>query len=119
MRGAVALLNAPQGYAAALGVAPVDSRDFDFVQVFVRDSEELRRLGAAAIRSVRSGGLLWVSFPKGGKTVGATDLPASPWWRRRDVLGDITGIRGWVPVAQVAIDYYWTALRFKHGEIEN
>ena len=34
-----------------------------------------------------SGGLLWIAYPKGGVSKGATDLPATPWWTKRDVLG--------------------------------
>jgi hypothetical protein len=62
---------------------------------------------------MKPNGMLWVTYPKGGKTRGATDLPATPWWHRRDVLGAITGETGFVPVAQVAIDDHWTALRFR------
>src|SRR5260370_24849111 len=57
--------------------------------------------------------LLWVAYPKGGVTGGATDLPATPWWTKRDVLGEITGEIGFKPVAFVKIDDDWTALRFK------
>ena len=42
-----------------------------------------------------------------------TDLPATPWWMQRDVLGEITSVTGYKPVAFVAIDNTWTALRFK------
>ena len=53
------------------------------------------------------------SLPTLGKTRGATDLPATPWWVKGDVLGDITSERGYKPVAFVAVDDGWTALRFK------
>jgi len=111
-----AVINAPAGYVAQLGPLPsLASKDLDFVQLFVNDAAELRELGPAAIRAVKPDGLLWVTYPKGGKTRGATDLPATPWWHRRDVLGEITGETGYVPVAQVAIDDHWTALRFRRG----
>jgi hypothetical protein len=45
-----------------------------------------------------------------------TDLPASPWWRRRDVVGEITGETGYVAVAQVSLDDTWTAVRLKHTD---
>jgi hypothetical protein len=111
--GRAAVLNGPAEYADELGVASSPSSDLDFVQLFVRDAAELRALGPGAIRAVKPEGLLWITYPKGGKTRGLTDLPATPWWHRRDVLGEITGKTGYVPVAQVAIDDYWTALRFK------
>lgn len=116
----VAVLNAPAGYLALLRPGPANiattlqpNQTYDAVLLFVNDADELRRLGAAAIRAVRPNGLLWVTYPKGGKTVGATDLPATPWWVKRDVLGEMTGETGYRSVAFVALDDAWTALRFK------
>ncbi len=109
-----AVVNGPDGYAQQLGLSDrSESADLDFVQLFVRDASELRALGPAAIRSVKPEGLLWITYPKGGKTRGVTDLPATPWWHRGDVLGEFTGETGYVAVAQVAIDEHWTALRFR------
>lgn len=118
----VAVLNAPPGYLSLLDPAPkhlqVEYRPdqtFDAVQLFVNNEEELRRLGPGAINAVKPDGLLWVAYPKGGRAAGGTDLPATPWWTKRDVLGEITGIAGFKPVAFVKIDETWTALRFKRG----
>ena len=86
---------------------------FDAVQLFVKDVEELRRLGPAAIRATKPDGLLWITYPKGGATRGVTDLPATPSWVKRDVLGEITAETGYKPVAFVKIDDTWTALRFR------
>jgi hypothetical protein len=85
------------------------------VQLFVNSVEELRRLGPPAIGAVKPSGLLWITYPKGGQTSGATDLPATPWWTKRDVLGEITSVTGYRPVAFVAIDDNYTALRFKRA----
>jgi hypothetical protein len=116
----VAILNAPQGYLDSLAPAPADVRTelqrpdlFDAVQLFVNGVEELRSLGPGALRAVRQGGLLWITYPNGGKDSGVTDLPATPWWVKRDVLGEITAETGYRPVAFVKIDGDWTALRFK------
>jgi hypothetical protein len=115
----VAILNAPAGYIESLSPGPTDiSTDlqppdlFDAVQLFVNGVEELRELGPPAIRAVRDGGILWVTYPKGGTTQGVTDLPASALWIKRDVLGEITSEVGYKPVALVKIDDNWTALRF-------
>ena len=83
------------------------------VQLFVKTTDELRRLGPSAIQAVKEGGLLWITYPRGGSANGATDLPATPSWTRRDVLGEITSVTGYMPVAMVAIDGQYTALRFK------
>jgi len=116
----VVVLNAPPGYLAQLSPAPADltieleaSRSYDVVQLFVNNVEELRRLGPSAIRAVKPDGLLWITYPKGGKTRSATDLPATPWWTKRDVLGEITSETGYKPIAFVKVDENWTALRFK------
>ena len=117
---AVAILNAPPGYLAQLDPAPAHlqvefkpEQTFDAVQLFVNSTDELRALGPAAIKAVKPDGLLWITYPKGGRTRGATDLPATPWWTKKDVLGEITGVTGYKPVAFVKIDDSWTALRFK------
>lgn len=116
----VVVLNAPEGYVAKLRPGPSDVRTalqpqetYDVVQLFVSDVEELRRLGRDAVKAVKPNGLLWITYPKGGKSRAATDLPATPWWMQRDVLGEVTSETGYKPVAFVAIDDYWTALRFK------
>ncbi len=116
----VAVLNAPDGYTARLSPGPADigtrlqaAQAYDVVQLFVNSTDELRRLGPDAIRAVKPDGLLWITYPKGGQTRGANDLPATPWWTRRDVLGEITSVTGYKPVAFVAIDDKYTALRFK------
>lgn len=118
----VAVLNAPPGYLARLSPGPADigsevqpSQTYDVVQLFVNNVEELRRLGPPAIGAVKPSGLLWITYPKGGQTRAVTDLPATPWWTKRDVLGEITSVTGYKPVAFVAIDDNYTALRFKRA----
>jgi hypothetical protein len=116
----VAVLNAPTGYLAMLSPGPAGiltqlepNHAYDVVVLFVKDVDELRRLGSSAVRATSPSGLLWIAYPKGGQTKGATDLPATPWWVQRDVLGEITAEKGYKPVAFVAVDDDWTALRFK------
>ena len=116
----VAVLNAPAGIAEQLQPGPKSvstqlrpDEAFDAVLLFVNNAEELRRLGPGAIHATKPNALLWISYPKGGPAQGATDLPATPWWVRRDVLGEITSETGYKPVSFVAVDDAWTALRFK------
>jgi len=118
----IAIVNSPPAYLAQLAPLPGDlhvevkpDQSFDVVQLFVNNTDELRSLGANAIRGVKADGLLWVCYPKGGKTRSATDLPTTPSWTKRDVLGEFTGETGYKPVAFVKIDDSWTALRFKRG----
>jgi hypothetical protein len=118
----VAVLNAPPGYLALLQPGPSDLhieveglRNLDALLLFVSNVEELRSLGPAAVDAVATDGLLWITYPKGGKTRGATDLPATPWWVKRDVLGELTGRTGYKPVAMIKLDDNWTAVRFKRA----
>lgn len=113
----LAALNVPDTYADLLVPGPRDVRrqvepgqSFDAVLLFAKDVDELRRLGPGAIAAAKDGGLLWIAYPKGGKV---TDLPATTWWVQRDVLGEVTAIKGYKPVSFVAVDETWTALRFK------
>jgi len=109
------ILNAPPGYAEALGDLPegaevweVSEGDFDFVHLFVRDSSEFASLGLLAIEAVRYDGLLWISYPKRSSKV-ETDLSRDVMW---EPVAD-TGLR---PVAQVSIDPVWSALRFRPSD---
>lgn len=79
----------------------------------LRHLESQRSLLALGKDSPGLSALLWIAYPKGGKTRGVTELPATPWWTKRDVVGEITGVTGYKPVAFVKIDDDWTALRFK------
>ena len=116
----VAVVNAPAGYVATLSPGPSDlttdaagQSDFDVVQVFVGSVEELRRLGPSAIAALKPAGLLWVTYAKNSASSPPGDLPATASWSERDVLGEITGVAGYRPVAMVSIDPGYTALRFK------
>jgi hypothetical protein len=118
----VAVLNAPDGYVERLRPGPGDVSTearpgvaYGAVLLFVRNVDELRRLGASAAAATGPNALLWIAYPKGGKTAGATDLPATPHWVRRDVLGEVTSVAGYKAVAFVAVDETWTALRFKRA----
>jgi hypothetical protein len=118
----VAVLNAPDGYTSRLSPGPADigtrlqpAQAYDVVQLFVNSADELRRLGPDAIRAVKPEGLLWITYPKGGQARADTGLPATSSWTKRDVLGEITSVMGYKPVAFVAIDDNYTALRFKRA----
>ena len=106
------VLHAPEDYQSLLGTLPegaalrTDARGTcDFVQVFVRERADVSRAAATAILALKSGGLLWFSYPK--KTSGVkTDITRDHGWD--DLLS--AGLR---PVTQIAIDDTWSALRFR------
>jgi hypothetical protein len=109
------IANAPAGYAELLGELPEGTEawetpegEFDFVHLFVEDSNELADLGPSAIEALKYDGLLWISYPKRSSKV-KTDLSRDVMW---DLIAD-TGLR---PVAQVSIDPVWSALRFRPSD---
>ncbi|HEV8192338.1 MAG TPA: hypothetical protein VGP82_12795 [Ktedonobacterales bacterium] len=110
----VLVLQAPEGFAAALAPLPegvhletAPQGSYDVVHLFVRDSTELERHLKTAIGAVRTGGVLWIAWPKKSARV-TTDLA-------RDTLWALVQPAGWGPVASVAIDDTWSGLRFKPG----
>ena len=112
----VAVVNSPPAYLAQLQPAPGDmhvevkpDQSFDVVQLFVNNVDELRNLGANAVRAVKPDGLLWVCYPKGGQKAG-TDLHRDVLW---DLMGKQTGLVG---VSLVAVDEKWSAMRFRAAD---
>ena len=100
-------INAPDGYARLLGELPAgatltDTAPAEVVHVFANDAVDLDRHGKAAIDALAPGGLLWVSYPKGGRT----DL-------NRDDLMLALVPHGWRGVSLIAVDETWSAARFR------
>jgi hypothetical protein len=109
-------INAPDGFPALVAPLPagarldqgVDDNSGDAVHLFVTSSVELRRDIPSALAALKSGGLLWVSYPKKSSGV-ETDLT-------RDVGWESIKDGGWEPVRQVSLDETWSALRFRPVE---
>jgi hypothetical protein len=98
------LINPPGDYAEMVGGLPpgttvVRHRPADVVHLFASSMVELAEHGAEATAAVKPGGLVWISYPKGGPGL------------KQDMLRD--AIEGWQPVTQVAIDNTWSAMRFR------
>jgi hypothetical protein len=95
-------INPPGDYPALVGGLPegahlVAQPPADVVHAFARTLDELTTYGAAA---GGAGGVVWISYPKGG----ASEL-------KRDLLWDANP--GWRPVTQIAVDDLWSAMRFR------
>ena len=108
----VRIYNAPDDYITLLGDLPdgveiLDSgdRDFDVVHVFARNSEILNRDAEAALKALKPGGVLWISYPKKSAKV-ATDMTRDHGW-------DVLQAAAWRPVTQISVDDIWSALRFR------
>ncbi len=108
---AVCVLNAPEGYPGLPeGCAGVDNQA-DLVHLFVKSQAEFRERIAGAMERRKPGGLFWISYPKSAGKV-RYDI-------NRDSLWDVAIPCGVHPVAQVALDEEWSALRLvdnKPGE---
>ena len=112
----IRLINPPKGYVKQLGELPEGARIVhkghgacDFVHVFVRSVAELEELAPEAIRAVKPDGILWMSYPKVSSGV-QTDITRDAGW-------EVMSAYGMRPVAQVAIDGTWSALRFRPKEL--
>lgn len=84
---------------------------FDVVLIFVSSAKGLGDHAPKAITAVKAEGVLWFAYPK--KTSGVeSDLSRDGGWQ--PLIS-----RGWGPVAQVALDATWSAVRFKpESEVE-
>ena len=81
------------------------SCEFDIVHAFVTMKAELETQSDTLKKAMGDDGILWISYPKGGPNE-HTDL-------NRNILWAILKDYGLRPVAQIAIDDVWSALRFK------
>ena len=101
---AVRLIHAPDRHQPLMGDV-VDGSPADLVLLYSRSQAQLERDAAAAIETVRDGGILWVCYPK--KSAG------TPSDMSRDVCRELMLRRGWDAVSQISIDDVWSAMRFK------
>ena len=84
------------------------SQEAAFRIAFVHDRAELADAATAIASTYRSGGHLWIAYPK----------------KSGSIRSDLTRDHGWEPIAalgllavtQVAIDADWSALRFRLRE---
>ncbi len=112
-----ALLNVAANYQAVLDPLP-DGADLvgltndklDFVLLFVQDSQELKQWEETAVSALKSGGLLWIAYPKKSSGI-KTDMTRDKGWA---ALYD----KGLRPIRQIAVDDTWSALRFRPAESE-
>jgi hypothetical protein len=104
--GTVALIAAPAGYDKLFDGSPakVTTRGSDAAEtvlVFASDEGQLRKALPSVRARVAPGGNLWVAYRKGGKEL------------HRDTLAELMKSNGYQPVALVAVDETWSALRVK------
>ena len=108
----VLLINAPETYPSQLEPLPAEVQlhfsaesEYDVVQLFVKDGEELGRALVWLGDHLREDTVLWITYPKKSSGI-STDLGMMESWEQ-------TSKYGLSAVASAAIDNVWTALRFK------
>jgi hypothetical protein len=85
------------------GVRTVDRLDQATVGIMLADdAATIRAVLETCTQDLGSPNLLWILYPKGGRT----DID-------RDTLWPIVAAHGLRPIAQVAVDDTWSALRFR------
>jgi hypothetical protein len=108
---AIAIVNAPGGYARTLGKRPAGvtrtagvAGPLDFIQFFTSEKRSLEREFARLARALTPAGMLWISWPKRSSGV-ATDLT-------EDVVRAIGLAHRLVDVKVAAVDDVWSGLKF-------
>ena len=108
----VLIVSAPNAYQMLLEPLPGNVQvytsgvlDFDNIQLFVRDSAELIEILKKVSSLFLSSTIIWIAYPKKSSGI-KSDLDMMSSWTEPEKYG----LR---PVASVAIDETWTALRFK------
>ena len=82
---------------------------YDFVLYFVRTCEDIQKYAQKAVDKLNDDALLWFAYPKKSSKKYQSDISRDDGWQP---LGDL----GFEPVRQIAIDDYWSALRFRPAE---
>lgn len=111
----VLLVNAPENYLHTLEPLPRETAihfsaegTYDVVQLFVGNSDDLKRDLKWLSKHLRPDTILWISYPKKSSGI-ESDLGMMQSW-------DETAKSGLQGVAAAAIDQTWTALRFRPAE---
>jgi hypothetical protein len=81
----------------------------EFVQLFVKNKQELELLEQEAIKLCDPTGLFWISYPKQSSGI-ESDI-------NRDIIWKLMEATGWRPVAMVSIDATWSAMRLRPSEL--
>ena len=82
---------------------PSNSATYDFVQVFATSQMELESIITQVFPGGKYDCLFWICYPKGGGKI-KSDIKRETVWK----AFEIARLR---PVAQIAIDETWSALR--------
>ncbi len=107
---AVAIINAPAGYDKTLGTLPLNTKvessakkPKDFIHVFLTEKADMEKSIPLLRKSLRSNGMLWVSWPKGKQK--------SPDALNENMIRSAALNNKLVDVKVCAVDDYWSGLK--------
>jgi hypothetical protein len=78
--------------------------ELDFIHVFVKDQAEFKRIFTSSKKSMKKGGMMWISWPKKSSGV-ITDLD-------ENFIRDFGLTAGLVDVKVCAVNETWSGLKF-------
>src|SRR5260221_13019265 len=106
------VLYAPDGYLEMLNPLPDGTEvetsaggTFDFVQLFVCSKADVDSRVKAAIQALKSGGLLWLTYPKKSSKI-KTDVT-------RDIGWESVHNAGFEGVSLFSVDDTWSAMHYR------
>ena len=108
------VLDAPPDYRASLEaessatLGETLAPELDFIQLFVTRREALARALPRALANLVDRGMIWVSWPKRGKTQRAAKVPTD---MTEDVVREVALPLGLVDVKVCAVDEVWSGLK--------
>ncbi len=103
-----AILNAPKYISFefnSAGFSTTQKKGSRFTILFVKNKIDFKKHMKNTIKKLEYDSLFWIAYPKGTSKI-ETDV-------NRDILWNEAKPYGFRPVAQVAIDSDWSALRFR------
>ncbi len=111
----VIILNPPEGYLEYMGSLPEGvqreinlSGTFDFIQLFIKNSAELKKNIPTLKNYLKENGTLWITYPKKSSKM-ETDLSRDNTWEFINKYS----LRG---ISLISIDGTWSAFGARKGE---
>ncbi|WP_174732312.1 hypothetical protein [Mesobacillus harenae] len=106
--GPAVVLNAPKEYK--LGIESEEElTEYEFVQVFVHNSEDVARWLPTALPLLTDNAVFWITYPKKSSKV-KTDINRDVLWK---MVEEASSYRA---VSNVAVDEIWSAVRFRQKD---
>ncbi|MCM3664972.1 hypothetical protein M3204_11185 [Mesobacillus subterraneus] len=108
-QGPALVLNPPEGYILGIETDKGASEHFDFIQLFVNNSEDVRKWLPDALPLLNEDALFWITYPKQSSKV-KTDINRDSLFK---LVQELSHFRA---VSNVSVDEKWSALRFRHKD---